>query len=190
MNSIRIAAAGGLLLTLGMMLAMSRPVRGGELSPDEKAFFDKHVSEIVKIEPTRLEDKNLLRVFATPFYNVKIEVKQGEGSETSEAVAARVGDQLVSVSRPSTDADMPDFPKTLNPSFKLKTDTDAKAMQSSLDVLYPIIGDDDKKAETFKHAGNKWTFIRGKFFDHHMGFIFETDASGAIKSAKYSLQIQ
>ena len=188
MNSIRMAAACGLIVALALVLGSSRQARA-ELSSDDQAFFDKHSNDIVRIEPARVTDPAVVKVFAIPFYQVKIVMKMGEGDQTMDMVAARDGEKLVSVSRPSTDADMPDFPRTIKPSFKLKNDAAAKEMQKALDALYPIIGDDDKKAEAFKHTGNTWTFLRGKFFDHHMGFIFETDASGAIKSAKYSLQI-
>jgi hypothetical protein len=79
----------------------------------------------------------------------------------------------------------------LSADFKLKSDDDAKVMQNALNIAYPTVTDDDKKAVTFRHAGNQWTFIRGNFIAPKLlGFIFQTDDSGKITSAKFSLQIQ
>jgi hypothetical protein len=95
----------------------------------------------------------------------------------------------VSVTRPSTDADLPDFLTMLNPGFKLATEDDARTLQQALDVAYPIIGSGDKKAETNRRAGNEWIFVRGIFFDKKMGYVFQTDPSGRIVSVKYSLKL-
>lgn len=179
----------GLILGLSLLLGTSQLARAEALSPEDQAFFDKHSSDLVRLEPVRVSDPTFVRVFAMPVFHVKIAIKQGDGDETVDIVAARIGDKLVSVSRPSSDADLPDFPKMLNPSFKLQTDADAKDMQAAMDMVYTLITDDEKKAEGFRHEGNKWTFIRGPFFNTKIGFIFETDASGKITSAKFSLKV-
>lgn len=108
---------------------------------------------------------------------------------TQELIAMKLGSKLVSASTPGTDKELPDFPKMLSPDFRLKSDADGKALQSALDALYPIIGDDDKKAEKFTHSGNHWTFVRGKFFEKNMGFEFTTDGEGKITAAKYVLKL-
>jgi len=190
MKITSMAMLTALLVSLGLILATSpRPARAEGLSAADKAFFDKHTADIVHLEPTRVEDAEFVRVFSLPVYHVKVVIQQGEGTSSTDMVLARSGDKLISVDRPGTDSDMPDFPKMLNPSFKMQNDDGAKELQKALDLLYPIIGSEDQKTEAFSHAGNQWTFIRGKFFDHHMGFIFETDASGKITSAKYSLKL-
>ena len=179
-----------MLMGFATLLATANwPVTAQSLTPDEQAFFDKHTSDIVHLEPMRVGDAAFVRVFAMPVYRVKVVIQMGDGTSSQDMVLARSGEKLVCVSRPGSDADMPDFPKMLTPSFKLRTDDDAKGMQSAMDVIYPLITDDEKKAVAIQHTGNRWTFIRGKFFDHHMGFILETDADGTIKSAKYSLQL-
>lgn len=178
----------GVLAVLATALISGRAARAGALSADDQAFFDKHSSDVVRLEPTRLDDPTLVRVFSVPLFHVKIVAKTGDGGEESmELLTARSGEKLVPIARPSSDADMPDFPKMLNPDFKLKSDSDAKDMQAALDAAYPIVGDSDKKAATFIHSGNQWTFVRGKFFDKKLGFIFQTDASGTITSAKFAL---
>ncbi|HTW93171.1 MAG TPA: hypothetical protein VMD30_00155 [Tepidisphaeraceae bacterium] len=160
------------------------------VSADDQAFIDKHVSEIVKITPTKMEDANVAKVFAAPFFKLDVEIQDPDGSSEGQSViVARVGDKLVNASRPDTTQDLPNFSKTVNPSFKLATDDDAKTMQAAFDALYPIASTDDQKVEGFKHSGNEWTFIRGKFFQNSMGFVVDTDASGVVTGAKFSLQL-
>jgi hypothetical protein len=77
----------------------------------------------------------------------------------------------------------------LHPDFRLRTAADATTLQQALDVAYPIVMDRDKKTKTFRHAGHQWIFVRGEFFDSKSGYIFETDASGAITSVKYQLKL-
>lgn len=166
--------------------------RGAGLSQEEQAFFDKHISKVVQIEPSRISDPSLDRVFQATFYKVTISVKQGEGTQTMDLTVARLGQELVDVSMPGTTEDLPQLKQMLKPDFKLRNQKDAEELQSALDVLYPIsnsFGGEDLKAKAIKHSGNQWNFIRGKFFEKHKGFSFRTDASGAITDAKYSLEL-
>ena len=169
------------------------PSRADSLSPDERAFFDKHLSKVVQVEPTKLHAAALDRVFHATFYKVTVTINEGGGgSQSMDLTVARAGDDLEAVSKPSTTEDLPHLKEMLNPKFKLHTQQDAKAVQDALDVLYPIskgFGDKDLKAKAIKHSGNEWTFVRGEFFQKHAGFVFTTDASGAIQSVKYSLEL-
>ncbi len=164
------------------------PSMAQSLTDEEKAFLDKHMSEVIKVEPARLNDAGFLKVFSALFYQVTISIKTDDGTQIQQVIVAHVGDALLSISRPSSDADMPNFVKMLNPDFKLKTDDDAKSMQAALDSAYPVITDDDKKAEKFRRTGNQWVFARGKFFNDDLGFVFQTDDSGTITSAKFTLK--
>jgi hypothetical protein len=164
--------------------------RADGLSADEQAFFDKHSSDVVSVTPTKLDQPAFVKVFSTPFYAVKVAIKQPDGDMTNDLVVARVDDKLVSVSRPGSDTDLPDFVKMLNPSFKLKTDADAATMERALDLAYPIIGsDDDKKSEAVVHTGNQWMFVRGLFFKDKLGFIVQTDGDGTITLVKFALKL-
>jgi hypothetical protein len=159
------------------------------LTPAERAFFDQHISEIVQIEPKRLVDPALQKVFATPFYEVTVTIRENNGMNTNTLIAARVGSQLVNATRPGEDAELPDFLKMMNPVFKLATSADARTLQQALDAAYPILGSDDQKAKTYRRAGNQWIFVRGVFFDNRQGFVFETDSTGAIVAVKYALKL-
>lgn len=163
---------------------------GQALSTDEQAFLHKHLPDVVQVEPTRLNDHAIVRTFATPIYRVTVLIKEGDGgTSTSSVVVARLGDELVSVSRPGGDGEYPNIQKMFRPDLKLTSEDVAETLQHALDIVYPISGHDDKSAETFRHDGNQWVFVRGKFFDSLMGFVLTTDESGAITGVKYVLKL-
>lgn len=177
-----------------MIVAVFGAIVGGAwgraLSGDEQAFFDKHVSDVVKIDSTRMSDPAVVKVFGVPIYSVNVILDLGDGStQGNPLVVARVDEKLVSVSRPGTDSDCPNIQKMFSPSFKLTSDDDAKSVQQAMDVVYPILGDSDKAAEKFTHGSNQWTFVRGKFFDKLMGFVVTTDAGGTVTGVKYVLKL-
>jgi hypothetical protein len=179
-------------LSLVAMLLALAPLRSRAdgLSAEDQAFFDKHSSDVVQLDAKRLDLPAFVKVFSTPFYTVRVTIKQSDGDMNNDIVVARVDDKLVCVGRPSSDVDLPEFVKMIKSDFKLKTDDDAKTMQTALDAAYPIIGsDDDKKAEAFKHVGDQWIFIRGNFFQDKMGYVFDVDADGTIKSTKFKLKL-
>lgn len=177
------------LMALAAATALPLPAHAQNLPPEDQAFFDKHLSDFIRFEATKLDDALFLKVFSTPFYCVKVLIKASDGEQSSDVVLARLDGKLVSVGRPSSDVDLPEFPKLLNPAFRLKTDDDAKVLQQALDTAYPIIGNDNKKAKSFRRAGDQWILVRGVFFDDQLGFIFTVDPTGAVKSVKFVLRL-
>ncbi len=170
------------------ILLLALAARAADVSPQDKAFFEKNYSKLVKIEPHPLASDALGKVFAAAFFSVDITFS----GSNYKLVAARAGDDLKEVTLPSTDADMPDLKAIVKPAFKIAADADAKTFEAALDLLYPInpdFGPDDLKAKTIKHAGDEWTFVRGKFFDHFKGFVIKTNPDGTIAGIRYSLQI-
>jgi len=163
--------------------------RAGQLSPDERAFFDKHVSDVIQIEPTKIDDPAVVKVFATPFYKVSLVVKDADGEMRQELILARAGDKLVGTSGGHTDADLPQLVQMFNPAFTLKTDADGKTLLRALETVYPTSNSDDRKLQTVKRSGKQWTVVRGKFFDSKMGYVFTTDAGGKITAAKYVMKL-
>jgi hypothetical protein len=176
------AAAAALLLLAG-------PVRAAGVAPDERAFIEKHIFDFIKVEPDRLHSSALDKVFSAPVYDVEVKITEGGGSSIVHLIVARAGDELVDLSAPSGNADLPQLKKLLNPEFKLRNEQDAQLLQDALDKLYPVRDSSDKKEKAVKHSGNAWTFIRSKFFDNHVGFIFTADADGTITGVKYSLDV-
>ena len=124
------------LLALLAVCTLAGSVRAQALSPDEKAFFDKHLAEVVTVTPKRLTDAAVIKVFATPIYEIAVTVKDGDGGTSDQKqLAARVDDKLVGVTRPGSDGDYPAIQKMFSPSFTLLTDDDAKTLQAALDLL-------------------------------------------------------
>ena len=158
-------------------------------SPADQQFFNQHIGDLVTLKPAPLDNPALAKVFSGRFYNVEVVVAGGG----TTVLVARQGSDLVQMTTPSSTAGMPGFLKLLNADFRLKSDEDAHTLQDALDVLYPIdsdFGGEDAQAKTIKHAGNEWTFVRGKFFDHFKGFIFTTNTDGVVTSVQYSLEIK
>jgi hypothetical protein len=165
--------------------------RAASLTADEQAFFNAHAADMFDLQTERLEDPALAAVFASPFYKVTAGTKLGDANGGFDLLVTRVGDTLVGVAHPGTDMDLPDLFKLLNPKFRLRNMADAKLLQQALDIVYPIIMSSDQKLKSNRRNGKNWTFIRGDFLEgKRLGFVFETDPAGAIKSVKYSLQLQ
>jgi hypothetical protein len=162
---------------------------GQALTPEEQAFLRQHLAEIVSIQPVRVSDPAVLSVFAAPIYQVTVEIREGGGTNSNNVLVARLGDTLVAVSRPGEDSDCPGIQKMFRPDFKLTGNDAGETLQRALDAVYPIIGDEDKAARTFRHKGSEWTFVRGKFFDNVLGFVLTTDASGAITGVRFALKL-
>jgi hypothetical protein len=178
-----------LFVITGLALLASTAFAAG-LSPEDQAFFDKHMSDFVKLVPKRLDDPAVIKCIATPIYQVTIQINLGDGGSSSEQmVVMKQDDKLTTISRPGTDGDYPAIAKMISPKFALKTDDDAKQLQSALDVIYPLNAGDEKSSEAFKHNGNEWTFVRGKFFDKLMGFVITTDDKGTVTGVKYVLKL-
>ncbi|HSU68630.1 MAG TPA: hypothetical protein VLJ39_17245 [Tepidisphaeraceae bacterium] len=176
-----------LALSLVAWILVLAPQLRADQAADDQAFFDKQTAKFVKLQPTRLTDPAVEKVFKAVMY--KVNVVSSDGSSTT-AVVARTGDDITIVSIPSSTAEMPDLVKLLNPEFTLKSASDGKTFQDALDAIYPIdttFNKDDVKAKATRHKGNQWTFIRGKFFDHFKGFIVTTDAAGHVTAVKWTL---
>lgn len=178
-------------LFAAMTIALLAPLASADaLPPDEQAFLDKHMADVIAITPKRLDDAALAKAISAPIYMLNIAINMGDGgSMTQSQMAAHVGDQLVPVTRPGTDGDCPQIAKMIKSDFALKSDDDAKTLQSAFDLLFPPVGDIEKKVIAFHHNGNEWQFIRGAFFDKHMGFVITTDNAGKITAVKYSLKL-
>lgn len=177
------------LLPLSLLALIVAPVlqmRADDAASDQ-AFFDKQTSKFIKLQPKRLTADVLGKLFSAIIYNVNVVNSDGGGSN---AVVARIGDDIAIITIPSSTADMPDFVKLLKADFMLKSDADAHVFQDALDAIYPIdatFNKDDINAKAIRHSGNQWTFVRGKFFDHFKGFIVTADNNGKVTSVKWTL---
>ncbi len=177
---------GFLLVFLASILVFAGQLRADDAA-DDQAFFDKQTSKFIKLQPKRLSSDAVGKVFSATVYSV---VVVANDSSSNSTVVARTGDDIAMITIPPSTADMPDFVRMLKPDFTIKSDAEAKLFQDALDVIYPIdttFNKDDINAKAIRHAGNHWTFVRGKFFDHFKGFIVTTDAGGKVIGVKWTL---
>jgi hypothetical protein len=177
-----------LVLALGLFALVAR---GEDATAQDKAFFEKQIGKLVKLEPQPLTGAALDKVFSAKFFKVNVSIGASGGGQ--DLVVARSGDNAVEVTTPGTTEDMPDLKKLVKADFKLKADADGKTFESALDLLYPIderFDKEDLKVKAVKHKGTEWTFIRGKFFDNFKGIVVTTNADGVITNIKYSLEIK
>jgi hypothetical protein len=179
-----------LAITLAAVLSVSPLVSSAaDLTPDEQEFINQHTSDLVKFETQRLDDEVMQEVFSAPFYSVKITLGGEDSGGMTTLIVARVGDKLVNVTKPGTDAELPDFVQMLKPELRLRSTGDATMVQKALDTIFPPFMESERKLITFKHTGTTWIFVRGEFFESKSGYVFETDADGAIQSVKYMLRL-
>jgi hypothetical protein len=158
---------------------------------DETKAVEQEVLKRIKITPTKVESLAVKKVFAATFYKVKIGIKDGDSTSTSELSLARNQGKFVSIESTTTTRKMPVLQSVVKKDFKLKSEADAKVFQEALDKLYPVRGfGDDGKAKAIKKTASGWTFVRGTFFKDLKGFVVTTDASGVIKTIDYSLGIK
>ena len=162
--------------------------RAQEATVEERAFIDKNIGKLIKLDPAPVTGEALEKVFGATFYVVKVSL--GNSGGTAMLVATRVGDNLSDVSMPGATVDMPALKALVKPDFKLKSDGDGKVFEAALDLLYPPDTRYDEKRKAVKLAGTEWTFIRGMFIGDYKGLVVTTDADGTITSIKYSREIK
>jgi hypothetical protein len=154
----------------------------------DKAFFEKNIGKLIKLEPTRVSGEALDKVFSATFYTLKVKVGDREGVATM--VAAKANDTVFDISLPDTPAAMPALKNLVRTDFKLKADADGKLFETALDVLYPSDTRYDEKRKAVRHLGTQWTFIRGVFIGDFKGLVVTTDSDGTIVDVKYSREIK
>ena len=175
-------------LLLAALLVVTLTGRGQEATADDKAFFEKNVGKLVKLDPAPITGQALEKVFGAKFYSVKASMGGEDGVKT--LVAARFGDDLKDVSMPETNAEMPALKALVKPDFKLKADADGRTFEQALDLLYPVDVRYDEKRKAVRHSGTEWTFIRGTFIGDFKGLVVTTDANGTITGIRYSREIK
>src|SRR3954464_5735348 len=100
------------VLCVGLMTLVAR---AQVAPPEEKAFLEKNIDKLVKLDPAPVTGDALEKVFDAKFYMVK--VTAGAGGEATTLVAARVGDNLSDVSMPIAAADLPALKALVKPDF-------------------------------------------------------------------------
>ena len=184
------------ITTLALIYSLIAPqICAAEISPEENMQIGTAVRKLYKLKTkaTRLESPALEKVTDAALYNVKVTIV-GPDSNTLESVkVVKRGDQVSTIRSPSTNQECPGLKALLKKGFTLKTDDDAKAIETVLDLLYPLsdsFGGKDKKAKATLREGKTVTFVRGEFFKDLKGYVFKTDENGSVQEVRYSLSIK
>jgi len=164
----------------------------------DEAAVAAEVKKMFKItsKATKLSSPAVEKVMekGAAIYDTKVTITGPDGgSGIYNVKVIKKGSAITQFSSPSTTQKCPGLKQLIRKDFKLKTEQDTKTLEAALDVLYPIskaFGERDKKAKAIIRKGTTVTFIRGEFFKNLKGYIFTTDAGGAIVSVDYSLRIK
>jgi len=182
-----IAIFGVVCCLVGTMIGAA-----GAPSKDE-AFVAAEVCKMFKVTSTAKELKSaaIKKVTDASIYDVKVRVTGPDGSPIGLSMKVVKRNKTVTeLDSPNTNQSCPRVKALINKTFKLKTEQDAKTLEAALDELYPIFGGRNKKAKAIRRQGQTVTFVRSAFFKKLGGFVFETDANGAIMNVRYSLKIE
>ncbi len=168
-------------------------VFGEGITPKQQAQFTQHFLSQFYVTLWPLSAEAHKGVIEDQLYAVRIISKREDVSNDRDVVSYD-GKSFHSLPLTDTDKDLPGLLVLLDKSFKLKSDADAQCFQTALDEVYPVNrkGDfgDDEDVKSIRHDGNRWYFIRGKFFEKLKGFVLTTQDDGTITKVAYSLQIK
>ena len=179
------AIAPLLLFVCGAPLASAQ----NKVSIEDQIKADIAKRTSIKVSP--IQDAGLRTCFAFEAYDVTITQKEAGGESSSAAVYVKTKTGVQNLTKPSTNADVPEMLPLIQPGFKLMSQADGVAMLSAIKALYvpkDRLGDDTNPEIVQK--GTTWNFIIGKFFQKFSGFVIVTDSAGKITKVSYSLEIQ
>lgn len=177
-------------MILGTLLLVTAMVQAGEIEADDLAMIKESICRMIDVQAQPVSSEALKRVFQGRFFQVKLSRKNPDGSiyGMGKLRMVRLGDRMVFPSDIGTDKSLPVLLEILNPDFSLTTDSDARLMEQALGALYPVHSISDKNATGIRRQGDTWLFVRGKFFDHHKGFVVKTK-NGKVTELRYKLKI-
>ena len=176
------------LTSVSAIVFIASSLLAAPLDDAERKAVTAAVMERLTVEPERIENDGLARVFDATFYKVDVRLALPSGATKFGTKLMRVGEEVLDVPSPASTQSMPELVKILRKDFLLKSKADAATFEQALDVLYPM-GSSDKKHKAIAQKGSRWTFVRGKFFDDTKGYVATTDASGRITEIRRVLKL-
>jgi len=186
-----------IIAIFGVVCCLVGTMIGAAVAPSkDEAFVAAEVCKMFKVTSTAKELKSaaIKKVTDASIYDVKVRVTGPDGSPIGLSMKVVKRNKTVTeLDSPNTNQSCPRVKTLINKTFKLKTEQDAKTLEAALDELYPIsnsFGGRDKKVKAIRRQGQTVTFVRSTFFKKLGGFVFETDANGAIMNVRYSLKIE
>ncbi|MCP4176172.1 MAG: hypothetical protein GY756_00220 [bacterium] len=145
----------------------------------------------IEISVTPIHTKALSEVFSAKFYKAKININYPGSPFLSldYAIVYNLNNQIHYFAMPTSNQKLTQMLSIINKNFRLKGTTISHTLlEDALDALEPI-GTRDLSTQKIQKNGNKWIYIRSKFFDHYSGYIFYTDNNGKITNIEYSMSI-
>jgi hypothetical protein len=164
-------------------------VNAQEIPENDKALIDNFIKSITSVEKVKIESDTLARVFKGSFYTATTVFAVDEGtSSCSEYWFVINNGKLTQLEMTSSKKKLDGLFSLLKENVQIKNESDARIFETALDKIYPISW---SEVEAKKHmkTGNKWYFIRGKFFDSVKGFIITLDQNSRITQIDYDLEI-
>ena len=159
-----------------------------DLSKTEEQMLRQKVMDMITITPQEMKSTALSQVSNARFYQVQLKITLCDNSSTwQDFQFAYDGKMFLMIGPPGTDRKMPAFRSILSKQFKIKSKENAQVLEAALDKLFPI-SSFEITYKAMRQEGQKWIFIRGKFFEGEAGFVFTTDKDGRITEVEYFLQ--
>lgn len=156
------------------------------ISEKDNTMLDNFIKSKVSIVKVRIGSDTLAKVFNGTFYKVDAGFAFSEDMSYCSGDMFVIKDGELIVLNGKSDS-MTTVVSLVRKEFYLKTETDAKNFEMALDKLYPMSDMNEKYKEHMK-IGNRWFFIRDKFFDSKSGFIVTLDQNSRIRNIGYSLE--
>jgi hypothetical protein len=177
------------LSTVLFFLLFSLVIRAQDINMQHQALMDDFLKErfLTEVKPIPFDITS--EVFNGNFYRVSPGFRINEGTMTCfEFLLSVHGDVVSELEDLSTDMELSIIFSLVKDEFLLRGEADARLLEASLDVIYPMDTDDIQYKKHYQKDG-LWYFIRGKFFDQLKAFVFTPDGDGKIIRVQYYLSL-
>ncbi|HJO93488.1 MAG TPA: hypothetical protein QF753_08825 [Victivallales bacterium] len=158
---------------------------------DVKKKISEDIHKQIDIAIIPIHTNALQEVFSAKFYKAKININYPGSPFLSldYAIVYDLDNKIHYFEMPTSNQTLTQMLSIINKNFRLEETTISHTLlEIALNDLEPI-GTRDLRVEKIQKNGNKWVYIRSKFFDHYSGYIFYTDNNGKIVNIEYSMNI-
>jgi len=160
-----------------------------DLSKEQEKMLRQTLMDMIEIIPQELKSTALSQVSKARFYKVTLKIILSDNTWTGQDLHfVYDGKKFLTLGPIDTNRKMSNFRSMLSRQFKIKSKEDAQVLEAAMDTLFPV-SSFDIEDKTMRQEGQKWIFIRGKFFEDEKGFVFTTDKNGRITEVEYFLEI-
>lgn len=148
---------------------------------NETAIIDKFYESNFRIEKEPLVSDALKKALSGTYYRVNAgwTYMEGEFTEYCSVTTAVVNNGKAEI----LDLSGKNLLPLVRKDFALKTEEDAKALEAAIDLIFPLIMDEGVKAHN--KTGNKWFFVRSKYFEDKTAYVVTIDANSKITGIIY-----